>query len=317
MNILIDPLLFLQFIREITGEVFNSFFLTCSTFGESMPTIILISIIYWCLDKKLGEYLLVSLAGASLVNGLAKVTACIYRPWILDSRVKPVQGAVAKATGYSFPSGHCTMATTLFGGTALRGKVSKGLKIALIACLILIGFSRNYLGVHSVLDVIFAILFTFVVLIIVSKLFDKLEEKHNLDIIISCVGIIISILIIIFTLTKSYPMDYDSAGHLIVDPAIMVIDTFRDAGFAIGVFLSWPIERRFIKFSTDGSLEEKVLRCICGFISLEFIINVILPLFGKTSLGSILKSILLMMFVTLIFPAIIKFFQNRKENESV
>ena len=317
MNILIDPLLFLQALRELTGGIFNSFFLFCSIFGEDMPAIILISIVYWCLDKKLGEYLLVSLAGAALVNGLAKIAACIYRPWILDSRVKPVQAAIAGATGYSFPSGHTTMATTLFGGPALRGKISKGLKIVLILCLVLVGFSRNYLGVHSVPDVIIAIIFTFIVLIITSKLFDKLEENPKLDIVISCVGIIISILILIFTLTKSYPMDYDSLGRLIVDPAIMAIDTMEYVGLAVGVFLSWPIERRFVKFSTDGSLEEKVLRCICGFISLEFIITVIMPLFGKNFLGGFLKYAILMIFVTLIFPAIIKFFQNRKENNSV
>ncbi len=317
MNILIDPLLFLQFIREITGGIFNSFFLTCSIFGEDITIIILISIVYWCLDKKLGEYLLVSLAGAALVNGLAKVTACIYRPWILDSRVKPVQEAITGATGYSFPSGHTTMATTLFGGAALRGKFSKGLKIALIACFILIGFSRNYLGVHSVLDVIFAIIFTFIVLIIISKLFDMLEEKPNLDIVISCAGIIISILIVIFTLTKSYPMDYDSMGRLIVDPAIMAIDTFKYAGLAVGIFLSWPVERRFVKFSTDGSLEKKVLRCICGFILVEFIIKVIMPLFGKNFLGSFLQYAVLMIFVMLIYPAIIKFFQNRKDENEV
>lgn len=277
-----------------------------------MTVIILISMIYWCLDKKLGEYMLVSLAGAALVNGLAKVTACIYRPWILDSRVHPLKEAIPGATGYSFPSGHTTMATTLFGGPVIKGKLSKALNISLIICLILVGFSRNYVGVHSVLDVIFAILFTLTVLLIVSKLFDKVEEKPNLDIIISCVSIAISILIIIFTLTKSYPLDYDSAGKLIVDPAIMAIDTFKYSGLAVGVFLSWPIERRFVKFSTDVNTETKVLRCVCGFICLEFIINVILPLFGETFLGGFLQYVILMMFVTLIFPAIIKFFQNRQ-----
>lgn len=314
MNILIDPLLFLQFLRELTGGIFNTFFITCSIFGVDITAITLISMIYWCLDKKLGEYILVSLAGAALVNGLAKVTACIYRPWILDSRVQPLKEAVPGATGYSFPSGHTTMATTIFGGAFIKGNFSKALNIALIICLILVGFSRNYVGVHSVLDVIFAIIFTFAVLLIFSKLFDKVEEKPNLDIIISFVGIVISILIIIFTLTKSYPLDYDSAGKLIVEPAIMAIDTFKYSGLAVGIFLCWPIERRFVKFTTDVNTETKVLRCICGFICLEFINYVILPQFGENFLGGFLQYFILMMFVTLIFPAIIKFFQNRKQN---
>ena len=60
MNIFIDPLLFLQFLRDITGGIFDSFFVKCSLFGEATTVIFIISLIYWCLDKKLGEYLLVS-----------------------------------------------------------------------------------------------------------------------------------------------------------------------------------------------------------------------------------------------------------------
>jgi hypothetical protein len=272
----------------------------------------LISAIYWCLDKKLAEYILVSQACADLVNGLAKVIACVYRPWILDSRVHPVNEAIPGATGYSFPSGHTTTATTMFAGLVLRGKFSKPLNIGLIVCLILIGFSRNYVCVHSVLDVIFGFIFTFIVLLIVSKLFNKLEEKPNLDIIISCVGIVISILIVIYALTKSYPMDYDAAGKLIVDPAILTIDTFKNAGLAVATFISWPIERRFINFLTDGTLEEKVTRFIFGYIALTFIVTVIMPLLGNTPIGGFMQNFVMIIFVMLIYPAIIKFFQNRK-----
>ena len=267
------------------------------------------------MDKKLGEYLLVSQAAADLVNGLTKIIACIYRPWILDSRIHPVKEALSGATGYSFPSGHTTNATTLFGGAFLRGKFPKALNIALICCLVLVGFSRNYLGVHSILDVIFGFIFTFIVLLAVSKLFDKLEDNPKVDIIISSVGIMISILIVIYALTKSYPMDYDAAGKLIVDPAILTIDTFKNAGLAVTTFIFWPIERRFIKFSTDGTLEEKVTRFIFGYIGLTFIIYVIMPLFSKTPIGGFLQNFVLMTFVILIYPAIIKFFQDRRNRQ--
>ena len=272
--------------------------------------IFLISAVYWCLNKKLGEYILVSQAGADLVNGLSKVIACVYRPWVIDSRVHPIKEAIPGATGYSFPSGHTTTATTFFGGAALRGKFSKGLTIVLIICLILVGFSRNYAGVHSILDVIFGFIFTIIVLLIFSKLFDKLEENPNLDIAISCAGIVIAILIAIFALTKSYPMDYDTAGKLIVDPAILTIDTFKNAGLAVGTFISWPIERRFINFSTDGTLEEKVTRYIIGFICLQFIITVIMPFFGENPLGGFLQQFVMIIFVMLIYPTAIRIFQN-------
>ena len=287
----------------------------CTNFGETSVAIVLIAAIYWCLDKKLGEYLYIAQGWADLVNGLAKVIACIYRPWVLDPRVHPLKEIMVGATGYSFPSGHVTTATTYLGGTILRGGLKKPLKIVLAIFLALILFSRNYVGVHSVLDVIFGFLFTLCVLLIISKLFDKLDENPNLDIVIGAVGIIAAILIVIYALTKSYPMDYDAAGKLLVDPAILTLDTFRNAGAAIAIFLSWPIERRFIKFSIDGDTETKILRFLCGFIGLEFVMNVIAPALGENPLGAFFQYFSIMLFIMLIYPAIIKYFQNRSKAE--
>ena len=45
MNIFIDPLLFLQFLRDITGGIFDSFFVRCSIFGEATTVIFIISLI--------------------------------------------------------------------------------------------------------------------------------------------------------------------------------------------------------------------------------------------------------------------------------
>lgn len=315
MNIFIDPLLFLQFIREATGGIFNSFFVTCSLFGETGVMIVLIAILYWCMDKKLGEYILVSMGAADMVNGYAKIIACVYRPWILDSRIQPVKEAIAGATGYSFPSGHVTTATSAFAGAVLRGNYSKYLNIVLIVCLVLVGFSRNYVGVHSVLDVIFGFLFTLTVLIIFSKLFNKVEEKPNLDIIISIIGIMLAIALIIFATIKSYPLDYDAAGKLIVDPAILTLDSFANAGTATGFFIAWPIERRFIKFVNDGDMETRMIRAICGFIGLVVIMQVILPLLGG-HIQRFIGYVFISLFIMLIYPAIIKFFQNKSNSKA-
>ena len=293
------------------GGVFDPLFLACSYFGKPAIAIIIISLIYWCFNKKLGEYLILSLTSAYVVNGIVKIIACVYRPWILDSRIHPVEDAIPDATGYSFPSGHVTTATTLFGGIALKGNLLKALKIVLIICVVLVAFSRIYLGVHTVPDVVFGFIVTFIVMLIFSKLFEKLEENPNLDIIISVIGIVISVLVVIFAFTKSYPMDYDAAGNLIVDPIIMTIDTFKSAGMAIGVFLCWPIERRFINFSIEGTAKIKAIRAIFGLMVLLFAMGITL-LFEESIIGGFLQSLLIMVVIVLIYPAIIKFFQNRK-----
>ena len=53
-------LLFLQGIRESAGGPLNSFFMSCTDFGNVNIILFLIAILYWTYDKKLGEYLLVS-----------------------------------------------------------------------------------------------------------------------------------------------------------------------------------------------------------------------------------------------------------------
>ncbi|WP_296890181.1 phosphatase PAP2 family protein [uncultured Methanobrevibacter sp.] len=313
MNIFIDPILFIQFLRQSIGGIFDSFFISCSFYGETVSVIVLMALFYWCIDKKLGEYLFISFCGINFITSFLKNALCIYRPWILDSRVKPVTEALATATGYSFPSGHASNAVNLFGGLILRGKYSKTLNIIFAVCMILILFSRNYLGVHSILDVLGALLYTVIVLIIFSKIFDKLEENPNLDIIISAIGLILMILVSVFTFAKGYPMDYDSAGKLIVDPVIMNLGTYYIMGLVAGILISWPIERRFIKFSAEGTTENKIIRFLGGFIGIGFIVKVILPIIGSnTALENFTGMFILGLFIMLIYPAIIKYFQNHK-----
>lgn len=171
------------------------------------------------------------------------------------------------------------------------------------------------MGVHSILDVGSAILATFIVLIIFNKLFDKLEEKPNLDIVISVVGLIIMSSIVILSLIKSYPMDYDAAGKLIVDPAYVTLGSFYSSGLVAGFLVSWPLERRFIKFSHEGTNETKVVRFICGVIGIGLIEKVIIPIIGSsTPLQNFSGMFLIGVFVMLVYPAIIKFFQNRAES---
>ncbi len=76
-------------------------------------------------------------------------------------RSRPLQVAYYPETGYSFPSGHSAVAMTLYGLLAylairrLRNPIWRVLVGLSAACLILaVGFSRIYLGVHFLSDVL-------------------------------------------------------------------------------------------------------------------------------------------------------------------
>ena len=112
-------------------------------------------------------------------------------------------------------------------------------------------------------------------------------------------------------------MDYGSAGKLIVDPAKMAIDVYKDVGFSIGVLVPWIIERRFIKFTSDGPLVCKFLRIAGAYIGYMILMYVLYPLI-KVSFGSQISNFLNFFifpcYVILVVPAVIKFFQNRKKD---
>ncbi|MCD8378353.1 MAG: hypothetical protein LUB59_06160, partial [Candidatus Gastranaerophilales bacterium] len=54
----IDYLLLLQNFRELTGHIFDSFFLVITMFGEVYIPLVTIAFLYWCLNKKIGVYML-------------------------------------------------------------------------------------------------------------------------------------------------------------------------------------------------------------------------------------------------------------------
>ncbi|MBP3872310.1 MAG: phosphatase PAP2 family protein [Lachnospiraceae bacterium] len=151
--------------------------LKMSFLGEMNTVLIFIALIYWCVSKNFGNYLLMGWNGGRVVNGFLKVTACVYRPWIRDARIVPSAEALPTATGYSFPSGHSTNAGALYGGGAIRRELSKALRITLGIIAVLIALSRNYLGVHTPQDILVGLGSGLLVMWLTAKLIAWIEKN--------------------------------------------------------------------------------------------------------------------------------------------
>ena len=112
-------------------------------------------------------------------------------------------------------------------------------------------------------------------------------------------------------------MDYDAAGKLIVDPAKMAIDAYKDVGFTVGILVPWVIERRFIKFTSDGPLDCKFLRIAGAYIGYMILMYALYPLIKASfdpQIANFLSFFISPCYVILIVLAVIKFFQNRKKD---
>jgi undecaprenyl-diphosphatase len=96
--------------------------------------------------------LLVSTAGSAVLTTVLKSVFQRARPELFDSGYQ--------ASFYSFPSGHATVAVGLYGmltvvlAYRLRGTARWAVAVSGILVVLLIGFSRLYLGVHYPTDVV-------------------------------------------------------------------------------------------------------------------------------------------------------------------
>ncbi len=301
----IEILLFLQEFRNNAGGFLTDFLSKMTFLTELNSVIVIMAILYWSVDKELGSYLLMGWSGNRLANGVLKVTACAYRPWIRDSRIVPYGNAITTATGYSFPSGHTMNGATIFGGIAIRKDYPRILRIVLGFAAAFVALSRMYLGVHTPQDVLVGAGIGLLVMWLTLRLMRWVESNPEKDWYVLCVGVGLGIAVALYAALKQYPADYDSEGKLIVDGAKMANDTFKGVGYSVAFLVGWILERRFVNFSTDISTRQKLTRAAIGLLSYYVVSLILVPLI-KTWIpgpaGTVLSCFLQMFFVSFLFP---------------
>ena len=309
-------LLFLQEFRNGAGGVLTDFLSRMTFLGELNSTLVVMALLYWCVSKELGAYLLMGWSGNRLVNGALKVTVCAYRPWIRDARILPQGNAITTATGYSFPSGHTMNAATLFGGGALRKELPGLLRAVSGIIVALIAFSRIFLGVHTPQDVVVGAGAGLLVMFLTLRLMDWIAAHPDRDWIVVCVGIGLSAALALYTALKPYPADYDAEGKLIVDGAKMANDTFKAVGYCAAFLVGWILERRYVGFSTDVSMPQKLTRAAVGLLGYYLVSLILSPLIKAWIpgfAGTTISCFVQMFYVAFLFPLCIKAMEQKLE----
>ncbi|MBR1680880.1 phosphatase PAP2 family protein [bacterium] len=259
LNPQMDYLYFLQNIRLSAPNALSDFFMSITTIGESLFSVTFMALIYWCINKKYGELIILSCSFGYVINQLMKIAFCIYRPWILDSRITPYDKAIPGAYGYSFPSGHTARVTLNFGGAALCFK-SKIFKIFCLLIILLVAFSRNFLGVHSLQDVVIGFLVSIIIILSLKYFLEKVDLKNNklIDIFFTVFMVVICFVVLYYMKFKNYPMDY-VAGKLLVDPLKMQTGVFKASGLLIGCALGGFLERHYIDFEITQNTYKRII----------------------------------------------------------
>lgn len=319
LNYQLDYLLWLQNLRELTNNVMTPFFLSVTHFGDIFIPLLFIAFIYWSLNKKVGEFILINLFFNFLCNQFLKMLFCIHRPWILSDKIKPVPEAVPRAFGYSFPSGHTACATSVWGGIAVCLWEKRIVRYSLLALIIIIAFSRNYLGVHTPQDVLVSLFFGIVFLFITKKLFDNID-KNELDFKIFLTGISLIIITVATVLIKNHFMGVSELNEVVKSN---IQGFYTNIGNVTGIIIGWYACRKLIPFETDNiSWKKRILRYAFG-------ISLLIPLmfctrqifvsdFGKSG-GGFLYNFVISIFITFFYPWIFtrveRFFEKRLKQD--
>jgi membrane-associated phospholipid phosphatase len=135
-------------VQLAQGPALTAFFKGITFMGEEEFFLLLIPMILWCVDFAVGVRLAAIFLLSTYVNTGLKDLFAHPRPFELDPTVK-----LHEAGGYGLPSGHSQSAVVVWG-TIATGFRKTWLWVVAILLMVLIGFSRIYLGVHFPTDVL-------------------------------------------------------------------------------------------------------------------------------------------------------------------
>jgi membrane-associated phospholipid phosphatase len=269
----ISILLALQELRHSLPSFIETFFVYYSMIGDGPALVAIVLVVYWCIDKYAGQFAFFAFGMGNFVNQLLKNIVCAYRPWVRDAAIVPSEASIEGATGYSFPSGHtCGTATSLGSFAWLARKNHKAITVICVVAILLMGFSRLFVGVHTPQDVLVGLLIALVAIAVTQALmnwierYDAMMPGHNKDIVVMVIAIVLSVVSIAIVTLKPYPLDYVE-GVLLVDPVTMQKGSFEAAGILVGLSVAWVLERRFVGFETEGlDLRMRIIRCVVGVV---------------------------------------------------
>jgi membrane-associated phospholipid phosphatase len=235
---------------------------------------LVLPLIYWSIDAGLGLRVAFILATSNYVNAIVKVLFTAPRPYWVSSQVEPL----SVEHTFGIPSGHAQNSLAIWG-TIAAAVNRRWAWIAAFVVAFLVGFSRLYLGMHFMHDVLLGWLIGLILLFAFLKLWDPaaawLKQKTfgqqvMIAFFTSLLMIVVGVVFILPMNAYVFPAEWaDNALRAgpVPDP-VSIEGVFTSAGilFGLAAGLAWVTTRG--GYDASGSLEQRALRYVIGLVGI-------------------------------------------------
>ena len=226
-------------IQQIHGPALDSIFRVITLMGEEEFYLLLLPLLFWCVDVAMGARLAIVFLLSTYLNTDLKDLFQQPRPFDLDPSVQ-----LFSAEGYGLPSGHSQSTVVLWGAIAAWVRKTWFWVVA-VALMVLIGFSRIYLGVHFPTDVLAGWIIG-VTLLGIYLLVQPGVEKRLAELSLSAQ----------IVLSMAVPVVL-----LVIHP---VKDTTTTTAVLAGMGVGLALMHRYVSFSARGPWGQRAARFIIG-----------------------------------------------------
>ena len=269
-------------------------------FGGVYGFMVLSIIIFWCIDKRCGYFMLSLGFLGTVINQFLKIIFRIPRPWVLDPSFEPVESAVADAGGFSFPSGHTQNVFATFGGVFAWTKKT-WLKILCAVMIVLVAFSRMYLGVHTPLDVGVSVVIGIVLLLVLYPVFRDIDRHPNRFYGFLAVLAVLLAAFLLYSYLWPFP-DWMYAEEHVVN----LIEARHNASILTGALaaltIAYTIDLRRTRFDTKAIWWAQILKVVIGLIVTLALIEGTKAVLGRSDIVTGLRYFLGVLFAAGVWP---------------
>lgn len=296
---------FLYVLEKIRMPIVNEFMLLITQFGEETAFLVAAIIVFWCVDKYKGYYILSVGFLGSLANQFMKLFFRVPRPWVLDPNFTILEQARDAASGYSFPSGHSQSAVGTFGALAYTTKKT-WLRICAIVIAVLVPLSRMYIGVHTPADVLVASAMAIGLILLLKPVVLGGRKKPM----VILLGIMVAAAAAFMCYVELYPFPADMDAHNL---ASGIKNAYTLTGALMGLIVVYIVDEKWQNFTVEAVWWAQILKVGIGLLlvlavksGLKMPLNL---LFGE-SIGRAVRYFLIVITAGILWPLSFKWFSK-------